>query len=164
MSLLILFDSSGGGPPTAQINVEDINICSKRLVRILFDDEVIVNDNYNDPTNYTINVVEGTGPVEVVGVLPVNTSTSLDIILITQPMTAGTEYQIVTGDLQTRSNLDFQVQGNYIARVTKTDSLLRSIPQHYDKRVTSNLHAFLMAFGKSDDIIGGSRDDDFGIG
>lgn len=159
MTLLILFDGQQG-PPVAAINVVDITVYSKRLVRILFDDEVIVNDTYNDPTNYSIGVVEGTGPVEVVGVLPTNLSASLEVILITQPMTSGTTYQVSVTSLSTRNGIDFSVLGNYISRDTKTDSALRSIPKHFDRRPTSLLSSLITAIGINDDIIGGSRSDD----
>ena len=137
MSLLILFDGGGGGPPGIPINVTDINVLSRRLVHIVFDDEVIVNDAYNDPDNYAISVVEGVGPIEVARVLPINTAASLDIILVTQPMTLGTTYQVTGGDFQTRNGVDFSIQGNYVSRDTKIDSALRSIPKHFDKRPES---------------------------
>lgn len=158
MSLLILFDGAPG-PPVSPINVTDINIISKRLVRITFDDEVVVDDSYNDPTNYAISVVNGSGPVEIVGVLPTNQNASLDVILITQPMTETTKYAISFTQLFSRSGVSFSLIGNFIARETKTDSILRSIPQHYDKRPISNLSAILTAISISDDLIGGSRKD-----
>lgn len=159
MSLLILFDADGA-TSIAAINVVDINVLTKRLVRIEFDDEVVVNDNYNDVNNYSINVVSGSGDVRVVGVLPINTDTSLDLILITDPMTPDTRYEVSIDSLQTRDGLDFSVLGEYVARVTKGDSILRSIPQHYDRRSTSNLHKILMAMSSEDDLIGGSRSED----
>jgi len=158
MSLLILFEGQAG-PPVAAINVLDINVYSKKLVRILFDDEVIVNDTYNDPSNYSISVVDGSGPVEVVGVLPTNETTSLEVILITQPMTPGTKYSISITELSNRSGITFSVLGLYYARDTKVDSILRSIPSHFDKRPTSILASILTAIAINDDIIGGSRND-----
>lgn len=160
MSLLILFDGQPSVAPPSAINITDINILTKRLVRITFDDEIIVNDNYNAVSNYSINVLQGSGAVEVVGVLPINTDTSLDLILITYPMTSDTRYEVSIDSLQTRDGLDFSVLGEYVARVTKGDSILRSIPQHYDTRPESNLHQILLAMGQQDDLIGGSRSED----
>ena len=118
MSLLILFDS-GGETTAADINVTDINILTRRLVRVVFDDEVVVNDNYYDISNYDINVVSGSGDVRVTGVLPINTPTSLDLILITDPMLSDTRYEVSVTSLQNRAGLDFGVLGEYVARVTK---------------------------------------------
>lgn len=158
MSLLILFD---GGEPGTPINIIDIDVLSTRLVRIEFDDEVVVDDNYNNPNNYSISVVEGSGPVEIDRVLAVNTDTSLDIILVTQPMTHGTTYKVSATDLSTRTGDIFALEGDYESRDTKVDSSLRSIPKHFDKRPESLLTSVLIATGRSDDIIGGSRSDDF---
>lgn len=160
MSLLILFDSGGTTTVSAPVNVVDINILTKRLVRIVFDDEVVVTDNYNDISNYDINAIEGSGDVRVTGVLPINTDTSLDLILITDPMRSDTRYEVSATSLQNRSGVDFGVLGEYVARVTKGDSVLRSIPMHYDKRSKSNLHQILLAMGQADDLIGGSRSED----
>ena len=137
----------------------NIDIYSNRLVRFLFDDEILVNDAYNDPTNYRVQVINGSGPVEVVGVLPINKNTSLDVILITQPLTAGTTYVATAISLTDRNDVSALYFGNFIARVTKIDSVLRSIPKHFDKRSTSLLSSMLQAVGKSDDTIGGSRKD-----
>jgi hypothetical protein len=161
MSLLILFDTEGEAPPPilTTVGIVDINVYSKVLVHVEFNDEVIVNDLYNDPSNYSISVVEGEGPVEVVGILHNNKSSSLDVILITQPMTFGTTYSVAVTELSARDGTPQSFTGSYVSRNTKTDSLLRSIPKHFDKRPTSLLSALLLAMGISDDIIGGSRND-----
>jgi hypothetical protein len=164
MSLLILFDTDQEvTPPIPPVIpppvVVDINVYSRILLHVEFSDEIIVNDLYNDPSNYSISVVDGTGEIEVVGVLQTNQNASLDVILITQPMNLGTTYSVSATELQDRNNNKFSIVGNFISRNTKVDSLLRSIPKHFDKRPTSILSALLIAIGVSDDIIGGSRDD-----
>lgn len=155
MTLLILL----GGEPQLDALVSDIEVYTRRTVRIKFTDEVVVNDAYNDINNYDISIVEGTGPVEVVSVLSTNESTTLELILVTQPMTAGTTYSLAVTQLFRRGGTTFNLVGSFIYRDTKTDSALRSIPKHFDKRETSLIATLLTAIGRQDDLLGGSRND-----
>jgi hypothetical protein len=167
MSLIVLFDSDGvGGGTIPTISILDINVYANNLVRILFDDEFVTDVGYNDPTNYTISVASGTGPVEVLSVLPTNKNAALEVVLVTQPMTAGTVYTLDVGLLTSRAynsgtgtGYTYSFSGLFEARYTKLDSSLRSIPKHFDKRPESILHTLLTATSISDDLIGGSRSD-----
>lgn len=155
MSLLLLFDTKGD----VSVPVSDINVFTRRTIRVEFTDEVVVDSRYYDVSNYTLSVVDGEGPVEVVSVLPTNESATLELILVTQPMTVGTTYSLVIDELANREGATFGVTGAFIYRDTKSDSALRSIPKHIDKRPTSLVATLLTAIGVQDDIIGGSRSD-----
>jgi hypothetical protein len=74
-------------------------------------------------------------------------------------MTAGSTYQLEIEELANREGSTFGVFGQYIYRDTKSDSGLRSIPKHFDKRPSSLIATMTTAIGVSDDAIGGSRND-----
>lgn len=161
MSLLVLFDTGDGSSEAAELNILDINVYAKNLIHISFEDEIVVNDLYNDPANYSLSPYPGGGSLEVLSVLQTNGTSSLELILVTQPMTAGTTYQLDITEVVDRNNFGFAFSALFDARYTKLDSALRSIPAHYDKRSSSLLHALLTAVSTSDDIIGGSRSDSY---
>lgn len=136
-------------------NIVDINPQSNTLVRVLFDDEVVADSAYYSASSYSMS-----GGLEVVGVLNTNQNTSLDVIIVTRGMIVGTTYTVTIDGLHARDGSEATgVSGDFIARSTKLDSILRSIPAHYDKRNVSNIHAILSAISSSDDLIGGSRSD-----
>jgi len=155
MSLLLLFDKDG----SSDVPVSDLDVLTRKTLRVAFTDEIVTNDSYFDVSNYSITLVDGSGPVEVVSVLPVNGTSSLELVLVTQPMTLGTTYQLTANNLNDRNGATISFSGQYIYRDTKVDSALRSVPKHFDKRATSLIHSLLAAIGKQDDIIGGSRSD-----
>lgn len=155
MSLLLLFAKSGD----IDVPVSDIDVYTSRSVRAIFTDEVVTDSRYYDVNNYTLTLIEGSGPVEIVSILPTNETSTLELVLVTQPMTAGSTYQLAIEELANREGSTFGVFGQYIYRDTKSDSGLRSIPKHFDKRPTSLIATMTTAIGVSDDLIGGSRND-----
>lgn len=155
MSLLLLFDKDG----SSEVPVSDLDVLTRKAIQVTFTDEIVTNDNYYNAANYSIALIDGSGPVEIRDVLPVNGTSSLELVLITQPMTLGSTYQLTANDLNDRNGATISFSGQFIYRDTKVDSALRSIPKHFDKRATSITHSLLAAIGKQDDIIGGSRSD-----
>lgn len=159
MTLLILFD----GDADVSIPVSDINVLTRKTILVQFTDEIVTDSRYYDVDNYSLSVVEGTGPVEVVSVLPTNDKATLELILVTQPMTAGTTYSLTIDEFANREGTTFGMTGNFIYRDTKSDSGLRSVPKHFDKRPTSIIAAVITAISINDDIIGGSRSDTLSV-
>jgi hypothetical protein len=155
MSLLLLFD----GRDTAYVPASDINVYTRRTIHVQFTNEVVVDSTYYDPNNYTVSLVEGTGPVEVVSVLPTNETTTLGLVIVTQPMTQGTTYNLAITNMFNREGGNFSLIGDFVYRDTKSDSSLRSVPKHFDKRETSLIASLVTAITISDDVIGGSRND-----
>jgi hypothetical protein len=155
MSLLLLFAKSGD----IDLPVSDIDVYTSRTIRAIFTDEVVTDSRYYDVNNYTLTLIEGSGPVEIISVLSTNETATLELVLVTQPMTAGSTYQLEIEELANREGSTFGVFGQYIYRDTKSDSGLRSVPKHFDKRPTSLIATMITAIGVSDDLIGGSRND-----
>lgn len=164
MSLLILLDSSSSSPTPTALDIVDVDVLSRRLIRVELQDEVVINDDYFDTSNYAISVVEGTGEVAITKILPFQDGSKVSrfIIIETQPMTYGTTYSVSITDAVDRSGETLlPASATFDARYSKGDSILRSMPKHYDTRSTSNLAGVLLAIGRQDDLIGGSRDDDY---
>lgn len=160
MSLLILFD---GGVVTP-LDLVDVDVLSRRLIRVELQDEVVINDDYFDTSNYAVNVVSGSGEIEITKILPFQDGSTVSryIIIETQPMTLGTTYSVNIVDAKQRDGTLLSYNAaKFDARFTKGDSILRSMPKHYDKRSVSNIAGVLLAIGRQDDLIGGSRDDDY---
>jgi hypothetical protein len=155
MSLLLLFAHSG----SSDVPVSDLDPLTRKTILVTFTDEIVTNDNYHDVSNYTLELVDGPGPVEIVDVLPVNGTSTLELVLVTQPMTLGTTYQLTANNLNDRNGATISFSGQFIYRDTKVDSALRSIPKHFDRRAVSIMHSIMAAIGKQDDLIGGSRSD-----
>lgn len=161
MSLLILLDGGGG---VVSLELVDVDVLSRRLIRVELQDEVVINDDYFDTSNYAVSVVSGSGPVEITRILPFTDGSKVSryIIIETQPMTYGTTYSVELVSVTNRAGVSLSATPKkFDARYTKGDSILRSIPKHYDKRPTSNLAGVMLAIGRQDDLIGGSRDDDY---
>ena len=155
MSLLLLFD----GRDTAFVPASDINVYTRRTIHIQFTNEVVTNSTYYDPNNYTISLIDGEGPVEVISILSTNEKATLGLVIVTQPMTAGSTYSLAITNMFNREGGNFSLVGDFIYRDTKSDSTLRSIPKHFDKRATSLIASLVTAIGITDDVIGGSRND-----
>lgn len=164
MSLLILLGEEGDPVEIPALSLLDVDVLSRRLIRLELQDEVVINDDYFDTSNYAVNVFSGVGPVEIVRIIPFQNGSKVtrEIIIETQPMTYGTTYEVNITSATNRAGQSLSVSGlKFDSRYTKGDSILRSIPKHYDKRSTSNLAWVMLAIGRQDDLIGGSRDDDF---
>ncbi len=124
---------------------------------------VVVDSAFFDINNYSVSVVSGSGPVSIREVFtPKNNITTTDQIIVSvDKPTIGTHYQLHVGDLHGLTGALVGGSGDFIARRTKTQSLVDSLPHHYDTRYASVIRQILTAVGISDDLIGGSRSDSF---
>lgn len=137
---------------------------SDDMLIMTFSDEVVVDDVYLDPATYGIEIIDGAGEaVEVREVqAPQDGLTTYDVILVLDKPTHGTHYRVSTvTDLNGRDGDPVGGSSDFIARRTKTENMLRALPQHFNTRPDSIIRAFVTAIGIQDDIIGGSRNDTF---
>lgn len=148
----------------SQAVLSNMEVLSRRTILAEFSDELLVDEAYLDPANYTVSIVTGTGPIRVLRVLPINTNTALSVILVTDYMTPGTRYQLSLSDLNDRVGNIIGGVGDLDAKDTKVDSILRSIPRHFDHRPESIMATVLTAIGKQDQDIGGARADTYEFG
>ena len=162
----------GGGEPSAlgDINVTTVRFISSTYIRLHLNTQVIVNNSYLNPNNYTIAVRSDTPvsspAVNVVRVFaPTQDVLAADYVYLeTTQHINGATYDITFTELHTLDGVAGSGVNNpvpYSARVTKTMIALKSIPAHFDKRLDSLLHALVTAISLQDDTIGGSRSDTF---
>ncbi len=139
-----------------------MDVLAHNLILLRFDADLVVDSAYLDPTNYAVEVVDGSGPVAVRRVLRVNDLVSEEVILVTDRMTLGTTYRVYTSaSISARNGSPATTTGLITSRDTKVDSILRSLPKHFDKTPESTIASLLTAVARQDELIGGGRSDLF---
>lgn len=85
------------------------------------------------------------------------------IYLRTTRHTLGAYYEVtISGQIVDTAGLGINLPpAAYAARVTKTMAMLKSLPSHFDMRNESLVRNLVTAISLQDDIIGGSRRDEF---
>lgn len=152
--------------PSTGVDVADINIITPTLVKITYTTEMVLNPAYFDVLNYHV-VVENTldtdaSPRRVLQLYKVNseekTLVSNITMLVTDPLTEGSRYTFTVEGLTSRGGVE--LSSTPISRTmvrTKTQTVFRSLPDHFDKRPTSKIAAILTAISMSDGLIGDSK-------
>jgi len=159
-------------PVSLYFTVEElpaVDILAHDTIIITFEQPVVIDSAFFDVTNYDIGIVEGVGLIQVKEILsPIADAATLEggrpltttyVILHTEPPTAGTHYRLTATGLTGTTGGTVAGSSEFIGRRTKTQSLIQSMPAHYDTRPPSVIRNILTAIGISDEIIGGSRSD-----
>ncbi len=136
---------------------------SDDTVLMTFDTEIVVNAAARDLDAYDIVIVTGAG--EAVSVrevlLPQDSLTTTEVVLVVDKPTHGTHYRVTATGLSGRDGSPVGGVSDFIGRRTKAEDMIRTMPSHYNTRADSVMRAMLTAIGIQDEIIGGSRDDTF---
>lgn len=162
LPLLLAFPLGGCQPAT----VTSVEFITTYLLKINFNQDIIVNDIFYDISNYS-SLIEDTSTTDVTlqQVLPMYGSagepatTSTYALVKTSAFTPGTTYVITVDNLVSRFG-DVMDASSVIIRCmsTKTNAALTMIPNHFDKRPDSVMFNVLAAITRSDELIGGSFD------
>lgn len=126
-----------------------------------FDRSVVIDSSLLSVENYTLEVVSATGSsIRVRKIIPPTDGlvTQSVILYVDQP-TKGARYRLTSTNLRDRAGTKFGQVIDFIGRRTKLEGMLRSLPQHWDKRPDSVFRSILSAVSIEDDRIGGSRSD-----
>jgi hypothetical protein len=136
---------------------------SDDTIRIIFDAEIVRDARLSEPGAYDIVIVSGTGDsVSVREVLvPQDSMTTTEVILVVDKPTHGTHYRVTATSLNGRDGGLVGGTSDFIGRRTKAEDMIRAMPTHYNTQADSVLRQVLTAIGIQDEIIGGSRDDTF---
>jgi len=152
--------------PSTSVDVTDINIITPTLVKITYTTEMVLNPAYFDIENYNItlyNTVDTDArPRRVLQLYRENSSdnalVSVTTMLVTDPLTEGSRYTFNVNGLVSRGGVELTSTPMSRTMVrTKTQTVLRTLPDHFDKRPDSKIANILAAIGISDDLIGGSK-------
>jgi len=149
----------GGDLYGSDADLQGAVVVTSKLVKVLFDIPVVVDAAYLSPSSYTVTVIEGTGPVAVRGVVVPTALTASSTLLEIDAMTAGTLYEVSSTDLSSTVGSDVVGTARFVGRRTKAETLLKTLPRHFDPRPAALITGLGMAMGMSDDLIGGSRSD-----
>lgn len=143
----------------------DIDPVAQDVVKIILEDEIVVDSAYLDPANYSIQpVTPGDIIPRIRAVLEPNSAVTTTILLQIDKPTEGGKYFLEADNLHDRNGGTLQILEadlvTFVARFTKTDSMLRSLPDHFDPRPKESLiRNLLTAITMSDELIGGSKDE-----
>lgn len=154
-------ESVGGDVYGPDVDILAADLIAADAVRVNLDLPVVVDDAYNDPTNYSITIIEGTGQdVSVRSVLPITTDTATEIILVIDKVSKGTTYEVSVG-ASIRSTEGQTVAGSaqFMGRRTKAENMVRGLPAHFNRFPESCLRNVLTAIALADEEIGGSLDE-----
>lgn len=146
----------------AVANVTDALFLNANVIEITLAAEVVVDDQYYNLTNYSLTTVYGV-PISIRKVLEnkVPTKVTTRVLLVTDATSDGSQYSLEIQDLNTRSGSKITPSTVSIySRRSKVDSALQSLPAHFDKRPESVVKNILTAITRSDEEIGGSRDEE----
>lgn len=151
-------------PPADTISINSITFIAQDVVSIGLSVPVRVDSLFQDSTNYSIAPLDFGEPVNIVSVfIPQNTLVTDTVMIKTTPHTVGGGYSVGFTRLVNPdgASLSLTAASKYQARVSKTMVSLKSLPSHFDKRPESLIRNLITAISLQDDIIGGSRSDEF---
>jgi hypothetical protein len=162
------------------MTIESVDYVEADIVRLTLSFRAKVDSNYLNPNNYVISsyvvspvlarpvtvqeviAINNFGP-DALGVPPEPAIASNLVYLKTTPHSMGANYQVTYTTL-------FSTDGGtvtpndpvpYQVRITKVDSILKSLPPHIDRRPKAIVRSILGAIGLQDDKIGGSKKEQF---
>lgn len=137
-----------------------INPVGADVVRLVFPFELVINTAYRDPGSYSVSVEKGSGSIAVrEAIPPTDGLTASEVILYLDRPTKGTQYRVDITGLLRRNGDAVTAFGRFQGRRTKLETMLRGVPQHWDKRPKSVMRNVLAAISIEDDRIGGNQDD-----
>ncbi len=155
-------ESVGGDVYGPDVDILAAELIAADAVRVRLEAPIVVDDEYNDRDNYTITIVEGgSGTVTVRSVLPTNEDITTEVILIMDRLVGGLTYEVSLGtNLKSADGQSVVGTARFVGRKTKTENMLKGLPRHFNTSSTSTIRQILTAIGVSDDLIGGSLDED----
>ncbi len=143
-----------------------IEVLARDLIRIITDAEVVVNSEYLNKANYSVFRTDD--PASVLNVRRVlalqdDSKVTTEISLRIDRHTPGVLYDVLvaSGSVKGRDGIaiDTGSIGRFISRETKADTIIASVPRHFDFTPGSNVRGVLQAIANADDVIGGSQSD-----
>lgn len=161
----------GGGYPYTSgfVGIQSVDFITPTYIRLNLSTYVIVNDLYMDADNFNISLrpdspVAGDAVAVARVIRPAQDVLVVNrIFLETTRHTAGAAYTASFYSLNTPDGVAAfnSSPASYMSRYTKTMAQLRTFPSHFDKREDALIHSIIGAISLQDDIIGGSRNDEF---
>jgi len=141
--------------------IRSIDQIADDLIQVDFGENIRVDSDYLDTSNYVV-IFEGTTTfARVREVLePKDGSVIATYALLhVDKLAEGTRYEVSFSGLTDEAGTITNGQKSWLSRRTKTDSIKTHIPRHLQMNTLSDMRAILEAISRSDDLIGGARDE-----
>lgn len=152
------------------MNVETVQYILDDLICLVLESPIRVDSSYYlNPANYVVQAHSGS-PIPPVQVVVLQVLAPEDESLLTKKVylhttshANGAEYEANFVQFLDATGAVVLPGANcpYQARISKTGQMLKSLPSHFDRRVSSLIRNLITAVSSEDDIIGGSRSDEF---
>lgn len=152
----------------SDLTLESVDIITPTLIKLNFNKEVLVNNLYLDPANYSLllfNSITSDAVVREVLTPFVPTSDASALVarhslIVTDALTIGLRYTFMVNNLVDRTGVSITPSMIHrYARRTKTQGAIRSLSSGYDMRSESTTFNILAAITRSDDLIGGTEEE-----
>jgi hypothetical protein len=147
---------------TAVSAVTDASFLNANVIEVTLTTDVVVDDAYYSLDNYSLAVIYG-NPISIRKVLEnkIPTKVTNKVYLVTDVSVEGSAYSVSVSNLNNRDGSHITPSEAIVyPRRSKTDSVLQSLPAHFDKRPEAIVKNILTAITRSDEEIGGSRDEE----
>lgn len=143
-------------------DIYDVKFIRNNLLQITFLKDLVVNKDYYDVGTLAITPFDDAPIVSIRNILKLSslTQASQSLLVVTDPIPEGAQYSVSIPPYQYRDGSTSSpcfIYAKYTR--TKVDNILRSIPSHFDKSLSSNISSLLTAIAYSDELIGGARND-----
>lgn len=153
------FGSQGSGVNLAGFTLKAVEPLNSDLIRVHFNEAIVIDPAFTNPENYLVVQATTSEPLTVREVIPpkdgslVTTKVLLNTYRIPENVRFSTSVINLVAKSGKEPNSSSIIVWTY--QRTKVDSILKSIPDVYDKSPKSNIRAFLTAISLEDNRIGG---------
>lgn len=140
------------------VTIDKIFLIAKDVIRIIFSSAISATYKFWNTNSYSLYNNTLSKNLVIKQVLPVDVKATTILDLNVENITAGENYTLtVNNDLIYDINglVLFDVNTIFIPQRTKTDSVMSSLPNHYNKKPGSNVRSILEAITIEDEKIGG---------
>ena len=158
----------GGGDmfassPTQSARVTSVEQWARDLILVTFAQPMQPVDALGDADSYTVTPLDGGDDVMVREVMVPSTAKDYVFLVISRP-TVGAKYAVAASEALLSSSAialsPLALSGKFLARDTKVDVMVWPRPL-FSKDNASTVRQIMNAIAHQDDLLGGSRDDDY---
>ncbi len=144
--------------PTSTVSISNIFLIAKDVIRVIFSSPISATYNFWSTFSYSLYNNTLSKYLEIKKVLPVDAKATTILDLNVENVTAGENYTLTIAN-DSVYDIDGvvldDVNSTFIPQRTKTDSVISSLPNMYDKRPGSSVRSILEAITIEDEKIGG---------
>jgi hypothetical protein len=154
-------------PPviTDVVRMDSVELLAHDTLLLNFSADMVNDDALRDPVSYTLVPFAAGIPTRIKEVQTGHELTTRQVILLFTPPTIGEVYEVTAGS--TIKDLDGNTMDpafktrKFVDRYTKMDHVRKNMPPHFAMDTKAQLRWVFQAMTRSDERIGGNRNDTF---